>query len=128
MWAIDVQIPTAIGGGTGAISYTVKTDADSIGATVDVSTGLVSGATEAGSVVITVSRAGDDNYEASSVDVIVTFNKSDSDVTVTTPGSVSWGTDVQISDVIGGGTGAITYAVKDDSDSIGATVDNVLVL
>ena len=122
-WGNNVQIPTAIGGGTGAISYTVKTDADSIGATVDVSTGLVSGATEAGSVVITVSRAGDDNYEASSVDVIVTFNKSDSDVTVTTPGSVSWGTDVQISDVIGGGTGAITYAVKDDSDSIGATVD-----
>ena len=123
MWGTDIQIPTAIGGGTGAISYAVKTDADSIGATVDVSTGLVSGATEAGSVVITVSRAGDDNYEASSVDVIVTFNKSDSDVTVTTPGSVSWGTDVQISDVIGGGTGAITYAVKDDSDSIGATVD-----
>ena len=123
MWGNDIQIPLATGGGTGAITYTVKTDSDLIGATVDGS-GLVSGATEAGSVVITVSRAGDDNFEASSVDVIVTFNKSDSDVTVATPGVVAWGTDVQISDVIGGGTGAITYAVKDDFDSIDATVDN----
>ena len=122
MWGNDIQIPLAIGGGTGAITYTVKTDSDSIGATVD-SSGLVSGATEAGSVVITVSRAGDDNFEASSVDVIVTFNKSDADVTVGTPTAVAWGNNVQISDVIGGGTGAITYAVKTDADSIGATVD-----
>ena len=123
VWGNNVQIPTAIGGGTGAITYAVKTDADSIGATVDGS-GLVSGATEAGSVVITVSRVADDNYEASSVDVIVTFNKSDADVTVATPTAVAWGNDIQISGVIGGGTGAITYAVKNDSDSIGATVDN----
>jgi hypothetical protein len=104
----DTLSLTATGGsGTGTYSFSVTT-AGTAGCSVSGSTLSVSGA---GSCVIGVQRAQSVNYNASTVtDLAVTVNKANqSPITVSSSGSVRWGTSLALTATGGTTNGSLTW-------------------
>ena len=126
--------------GTGDVSYAIKTDEDEedkskmvsspmvnhIGKAVPAShplgasitdKGLVT-ATKGGTVSVVVSQKGDVNYEASELDVDVTFSKSRKGIEVEVPKSVEWDKSVELMELVsGGGEGKLSFKIKEGAEN-----------
>ena len=126
--------------GTGDVSYAIKSDEEEedeskmasspmvnhtgkavpashpLGASVT-EKGLVT-ATGVGTVGVVVSQKGDSNYEASVLDVYVTFSKSSKGIEVEVPKSVEWGKTVDLKPLIsGGGEGKLSFNIKEGAEN-----------
>ena len=126
--------------GTGGVSYAIKSDEEEedeskmasspmvnhtgkavpashpLGASVT-EKGLVT-ATGVGTVGVVVSQKGDSNYEASVLDVYVTFSKSSKGIEVEVPKSVEWGKTVDLKPLIsGGGEGKLSFKIKEGAEN-----------
>ena len=126
--------------GTGGVSYAIKSDEEEedeskmasspmvnhtgkavpashpLGASVT-EKGLVT-ATGVGTVGVVVSQKGDSNYEASVLDVYVTFSKSSKGIEVEVPKSVEWGKTVDLKPLIsGGGEGELLFEISTDGEN-----------
>ena len=97
------------GSGTGALSYSAGA---SSGCAVNTSTGEVSVNDASGTCAVTVSRAGDNNFNsATSAPFTVTLNRAEqAALTVTGPASLTYGTTGTLTSTGGSGTGALTYS------------------
>ena len=139
--------------GTGGVSYAIKSDEEEedeskmasspmvnhtgkavpashpLGASVT-EKGLVT-ATGVGTVGVVVSQKGDSNYEASVLDVYVTFSKSSKGIEVEVPKSVEWGKTVDLKPLIsGGGEGKLSFNIKEGAENTidaNVTQDNGIV-
>ena len=122
--------------GTGGVSYALKPDGTKenksktassptshpLGASITEKGFLT--ATKAGTVAVVVSQNGDDNYDASVLDVYVDFSKSSKGIEVAVPKSVDWGKSVELNPLVsGGGEGKLTFEISEDAENtIGANV------
>ncbi|NDC48500.1 MAG: hypothetical protein EBZ61_05380, partial [Micrococcales bacterium] len=117
--AAKSKITLSGGLGTGAISYTTSTSSV---CSVD-NTGLVTSKT-AGSCVVSITKAGDANYNSQTISTTIVFNKLNQSELVSEPAvsnkDFTWSprATIAINTTGGAGTGAVTYAVDPQSTSV----------
>ena len=115
----NISLTASGGTGTGAYSFSVS-DAGTAGCSVAMGPSLTS--SSAGSCTVTVSRAGDSNYEArSSVATLVTFAKDTQNALTLRDNSGDLDTGITLSVSGGSGTGAVSYSVTSGSANCSIT-------
>ena len=115
----NISLTAAGGTGTGGYSFSVS-DAGTAGCSVAMGPSLTS--SSAGSCTVTVSRAGDSNYEArSSVATLVTFAKDTQNTLTLRNNSGDLDTGITLLVSGGSGTGAVSYSVTSGSASCSIT-------
>jgi mucin-19 len=119
----NISLTASGGTGTGGYSFSVS-DAGSAGCSIAMGPSLTS--SSAGSCTVTVSRAGDNNYEArSSVATLVTFAKDTQNALTLRDSSGDLDTGITLSVSGGSGTGAVSYSVT--SGSAGCSITSGVV-
>ena len=115
----NISLTAAGGTGTGGYSFMVS-DAGTAGCSIAMGPSLTS--SSAGSCTVTVSRAGDNNYEAlSSVATLVTFAKDTQNNLTLRDNYGDLDTGITLSVSGGSGTGAVSYSVTSGSANCSIT-------
>jgi hypothetical protein len=115
----NISLSASGGTGTGSYSFSV-TDAGSAGCSFATGPSLTS--SSAGSCTVTVTRAGDNNYESrSSMATLVTFAKDSQNALTLRDSSGDLDSGITLSTSGGSGSGAVSYSVTSGSASCSIT-------
>jgi len=115
----NISLAASGGTGTGSYSYSI-TDTGTAGCSIAMGPSLTS--SSAGSCTVTVTRAGDNNYESrSSVATLVTFAKDTQNALTVRDTSGDLDSGITLSTSGGSGTGSVTYSVSSGSANCSIT-------
>ena len=115
----NISLYASGGTGTGSYSFSVS-DAGSAGCSIAMGSSLTS--SSAGSCTVTVTRAGDNNYESrSSVATLVTFAKDAQNALTLRDNSGDLDSGITLSVSGGSGTGTVSYSVTSGSANCSIT-------
>lgn len=116
-----IPLTTNTGGSTGAVTYSVANGTGS--ATLSGNTLSLDGA---GTVTVTSSVAGDANYNPATATQVITINKADPVVSITSANSGSIGDVIPLTVNTGAYTGVVTFSVVDGTGSASLSSGNNL--
>ena len=121
MWGEDIVIPepTSNPDATGAFDYKIKEDLNNTGAKIlvedDTPGAKLVDAKGAGTVIVTVTRAADELYAESTVEITIEIKKKTDSITLPADITAVWGTDIDLKSLVTTtGTGDITLEVLND--------------